>query len=92
MVLRLGTDAVHPRTKKERLIFDARHLNSFLWKPILKMESLHVEGRDLCRMVGSEVGVEASEAAGARGIQGEARAGEHVQTANCCKHAGSSAS
>ena len=43
-VMALGV-AIHPRTKKKRLIFDARHLNSFLHVQKFKMESLHVEGR-----------------------------------------------
>ena len=39
--------ALHARTKKKRLIFDARHLNCFLRKEKFKMESLHAEGRAL---------------------------------------------
>jgi len=41
--------AIHARTQKKRLIYDARHVNEHLVKTKFKMESLHKEGRTLFR-------------------------------------------
>ena len=39
--------AIHTRTQKKRLIYDARHANEHLVKTKFKMEALHIEGRAL---------------------------------------------
>ena len=39
--------AIHTRTQKKHLIYDARHANEHLVKTKFKMEALHIEGRAL---------------------------------------------